>query len=416
MRKNLVRVGVVAAGLALLAAACGDDDDSSSGATTTGGGATTTAGATTTGGGATTTGGGATTSSGGGGGNATCSNLTIASFQALTGDAAGLGQPIKNGAELAINEFNEKNPNCQIKFQPEDSQGSPDQAPALAKKLVDQKDVIGVVGPAFSGESRNAGPAFAEAGLTTITPSATAVDLADNGWKTFHRLLANDGVQGPGIATYIENTIKPTKVAVVDDASTYGKGLADIVRQTLGSKATVSDTIDPKGSDYSAAVTKVKDGGVDAVFFGGYYEAAGRLSKQLRDAGVEAKLVFGDGVKDAGYITAGGAAAEGATITCTCAPAEALPNGQAFVDAYTKAYNTAPGTYAAEAYDAANMLLAGIADGNTDRAKLQDFVSSTSYEGITKTVKFESNGEVSAKAVYAFEVKDGKIVGVGEIK
>jgi branched-chain amino acid transport system substrate-binding protein len=412
MRKNLVRVGAIAAGLALLAAACGDDDDSDAGGATTtaASGATTTAAS----GATTTAGGGATTTAAGGG--VTCDGVTIASFQALTGDAAGLGEPIRNGAELAINEFNEANPDCQITFQPEDSQGSPDQAPGIANTLVSDDAVVAVVGPAFSGESRNAGPVFADAGLPTITPSATAVDLSENGWDTFHRLLANDGVQGPGIATYIQNTVKPTGVAVIDDASTYGKGLADIVIESLGDTVKTTDTIDPEGSDYSAAVTKINDAGVDAVFFGGYYEAAGRLSKQLRDAGFEGQLVFGDGVKDAGYMTAAGDAGEGAIITCTCAPAEALPNGADFVAAYTDAYDTPPGTYAAEAYDAAGFILAAIAAGNTDRESILAYINDTTYPGITKEVKFEENGEVSAKAVYAFKVEGGEIVGVGEIK
>jgi branched-chain amino acid transport system substrate-binding protein len=409
MRKNLVRVGAVAAGLALLAAACGDDDDNGGGAATTAGGATTTAA------GATTTAGGATTTGGGGGGGATCEGLTVASFQALTGEAAGLGEPIKNGYELAVNEFNEKNPDCQIKIQAEDSQGSPDVAPGLAKKLVDQADVVAVVGPSFSGESRNAGPAFAAAGLPTVSPSATAVDLAENGWDTFHRVLANDGVQGPGIVRYIKSEVNPQSVAVIDDASTYGKGLAEIVIQELGDLVTVTDTIDPEGSDYSAAVTKVNSGNVDVMFFGGYYEAAGRLSKQLRDAGFEGQLVFGDGVKDPGYITAGGAATEDAIITCTCAPAESLPNGQAFVDAYTEAYGTAPGTYAAEAYDATNVILSGIAEGNQDRESLLEYINGVEFEGITKMVKFEENGNVSSQSVYAFRVVDGEIVGEGEI-
>src|SRR5262245_19425102 len=185
--KHLVRLGAVVTGVVLLAAACGDDDSSGGSATTASGGS-------------------ATTASGGGSalvvpgdGSVTCNNLTIASFQALTGDAAGLGLPIKNGVDLAIKKFNEKNKGCQIKFQPEDSQGSPDQAPGLSKKLVDQSDVVGVVGPAFSGESKNAGPTFAAAGLVTITPSATNPDLSKNGWKTFHRALAGDGVQGSGI-------------------------------------------------------------------------------------------------------------------------------------------------------------------------------------------------------------------------
>lgn len=395
-RKNVLRLSSVVLGAALLAAACGSDKKESGGATTTA------------------TGGTATTAAGGG--TAKCTGLTVASFQALTGEAAGLGEPIRNGAELAVKQFNEKNKDCQIKFQAEDSQGDPAQAPALAKKLVDQKDVIGVVGPSFSGESKNAGPAFNEAGLTTISPSATNPALSTNGWKTFHRLLANDDVQGPGIATYIKNTMKPTKVAVIDDASTYGKGLGDIVRSSLGSVVTVNDVIDPKGSDYSAAVTKVKDGGVDVVMFGGYYEAAGRLAKQLKDAGVTAKFIAGDGVKDSGFMTAGGTATEGAIITCTCAPPESLPKGADFVTAYKAAYGIDPGTYAAEAYDSAGFLLAGIAAGNQDRAKLQEYVSSQTYPGITKDVKFDDTGEVTAKAVYAFVVKDGKIVGEGEIK
>jgi branched-chain amino acid transport system substrate-binding protein len=417
MRKNLVRVGAVVAGLALLAAACGDDDDDSSSgaATTAAGAATTAAGAATTAasGAATTAAGGAATTAASGG--ATCENLTIASFQALTGDAAGLGEPIKNAAELAINEFNEANPDCQVKFQPEDSQGSPDQAPGLAKKLVDQADVIGVVGPAFSGESKNAGPTFAAAGLPTITPSATAVDLSTNGWDTFHRLLGTDAVQGAGIARYIENTVKPTKVAVIDDASTYGKGLGDIVRSELGATVAVSDVIDPKGSDYSAAVTKVKDAGADTVFFGGYYEAAGRLAKQLADAGVEAQFISGDGSKDDGFMAAAGAAAEGAILTCPCAPAESLEKGGDFVTAYTEAYDLAPGTYAAESFDAANFFLAAIAEGNTDRASILEYINSTTFPGITKDVEFDDTGEVTSTAVYSYIIKDGKIVGEGLI-
>ena len=401
-KKNTLRLSAVVLGAALLAAACGSDSDSGSGATTTAGGATTTAAS------------GATTTAAGGG--VTCDGFTIASFQALTGEAAGLGEPIKNGADLAIKEFNEANPDCQIKFQPEDSQGSPDQAPGIAKKLVDQSDVIGVVGPAFSGESKNAGPTFSEAGLVTITPSATNVDLSKNGWKTFHRLLATDAIQGAGISTYLKNTIKPTKVAVIDDASTYGKGLGDIVRDELGATVTVNDTIDPKGSDYSAAVTKVKDGAVDAVFFGGYYEAAGKLAKQLADAGVTAKFISGDGSKDDGFMKAGGTATEGAILTCTCAPAEALEKGKDFVTAFTAAYGVAPGTYAAESYDSANFLLAGIASGAVDRAALLEYVNTQTYPGITKDVKFDDTGEITSTAVYSFIVKDGKIVGEGVIE
>jgi branched-chain amino acid transport system substrate-binding protein len=399
MRKtNIFRLGVVALGLTLVAAACGDDDGDGA-ADTTAAAATTAAGSETT---------------AGGEGGVTCEDITIASFQALSGEAAGLGLPIKQGAELAVTQFNEANPDCQVTFQPEDSQGSPDQAPGIAKKLVDQSDVIGVVGPAFSGESDASGPTFSEAGLITVSPSATRVDLTTKGYKSFVRILGTDGVQGPGLARYI-SSLEPASVAVIDDASAYGKGLADIVRDELGDLVTVNDKIDPEAQDYSAAVTQVASENPDVVFYGGYYEAAGRLAKQLRDAGVEATLVFGDGVKDQGFIDAGGAAAEGSVISCTCAPAEALPNGADFVAAYTEAFGDAPGTYAAEAYDAASMLLAGISEGITDRAAMLDFIRNIEFEGITKTIKFTPEGDVDADTVYLFEVQGGEIVGTGQI-
>ena len=131
-------------------------------------------------------------------------------------------------------QYNEKHKDCQVKLKQFDSQGSETQAPALAKTAIDDKTVIGIVGPAFSGESKAADPAFNEAGLTTITPSATNPALAKNGWKTFFRALGNDASQGPAAAKYIKDDLKATKVFVMDDASEYGKGLADIVKSDLG--------------------------------------------------------------------------------------------------------------------------------------------------------------------------------------
>ena len=397
---KLFGAGALLLSLGLFAAACGDDSGSSS--ATTGGGAATT------GGGAATTGGGEAAV-----GAAKCDGVAIGFFGALTGDNANLGVNIEQGVELAVDQFNTANPDCQVEVKKFDSQGSPDQAPALAKQAIDDASVIGMVGPAFSGESKVADPLFDEAGLPIITPSATNPALADNGWKIFHRALGNDASQGPGAATYIDTTIKASKVFVIDDATEYGKGLADQVSSTLGSKVVGSDTIDPAATDYSATVTKVKDAAPDAVFFGGYYAQAGPLSKQLRDAGVDAVLVFGDGVLDPGYIEGAGSAAEGAIITCPCAPVDASSD---FAKAYNAKFSVAPGTYTAEAYDSANFFLAGIASGAQDRDALNTYVSTQSYKGITKTMKFDEKGEVSDVAIYANTVKDGKIVSVGLIQ
>jgi branched-chain amino acid transport system substrate-binding protein len=349
----------------------------------------------------------------GGGKAGSCDNVAIGYFGALTGAAANLGINIRNGVKLAVDEFNGANGDCQVKLKEYDSAGDPNQATGLATQAIGDKSVIGIVGPAFSGESETAGPIFAEGGLPTITASATNPTLAGHGWKTFHRILGNDASQGPAAAAYIQNTLKSQKVFVVDDASAYGKGLADIVNKQLGSTVAGTDTIQTGQTDFSPTITKIRDSGADAVFFGGYYAEAGLLVEQMRGAGVNAKFVVADGVKDPGFIKAAGAAAEGTIITCPCLPPE---KSQQFFDAYKKAFNSAPATYSAEAYDAANVFLQGIKDGNTDRESLLGWVNKYDGDGLTKHVTFDDKGEVKNIAVWAYTVKNGEIVADQEIK
>jgi len=209
--------------------------------------------------------------------------------------------------------------------------------------------------------------------------------------------------------------MKATKVAVVDDASEYGKGLADIVKQSLGAKVTATDTVQTGQTDFSPTVTKIKSSGVTAVFFGGYYAEAGLLKKQMTDAGITATLVVGDGVKDDGFIKAAGAkAAEGTIMTCPCLPADKA-GGTFFAD-YQKAYNAEPATYSAEGFDAAKIMLDGIAEGKTSRADLLSYVASYDKPGVTKQLKFDDKGEPSEITVWAYKVTGGKIVPDQEIK
>jgi branched-chain amino acid transport system substrate-binding protein len=344
----------------------------------------------------------------------TCDGVSIAFFGALSGDAGNLGKNIRAGADLAVSEFNTANPGCQVGLVDFDSQGDPAQAPALAQKAIDDAGILGIVGPAFSGESKAANPLFDAAGLAIITPSATNETLNDNNWKVFHRALAGDDKQGPGIATYIQKTLAAAKVGIIDDASEYGKGLADIVKTTLGDAVVASDSIDPKAADFSAAVSKMKEAAPDAIFYGGYYAEAGKLAKQLRDAGVTATLVFGDGVKDNGFIEAAGPAADGSIITCTCA--DGASNAE-FAAAYTAKFpGETPQTYGAEAYDAAKAFLAAIAAGKTDRAGVLEFLGTYDAAGVTKQIKWDETGEVAGNAVYAYKVEAGAIVALGLIE
>lgn len=347
------------------------------------------------------------------GGDAAC-DLTLAFFGPETGDAAGLGKPIIQGAQLAIDQYNKEHSDCKVNFEKKDSQGSPDAAPALATDVVSDDKIIGVVGPAFSGESAAAGPIFAEEGVPTISPSATNPALSTNGWDTFHRALGNDATQGPAAAKYIQDTVGAKSVYVIDDASEYGKGLAEIVEKDLGDAVVGTDTIQQKQTDFAATVTKVVDAKPDAVFFGGYYAEATILVGQLRDGGFDGTFVVADGVKDPAFLDAG-KAAEGAIITCPCIP-DTDPAVATFAKDYEEAFGEAPGTYAAEAYDAASIFLAGIGEGIDDREDMLEFVNDYDEKGITKQLKFDDKGEPADVHVYAYTVKDGAIVPEGEIK
>jgi branched-chain amino acid transport system substrate-binding protein len=352
----------------------------------------------------------------GGGGGAGCGK-SIAFFGALTGSAANLGLNIRDGAKLAVDQYNTKNPNCKVTLKNFDSEGSEDKAPAIATQVINDASVIGVVGPAFSGETDATGDAFNEAGLPTISASATRPSLADQGWKTFHRILGNDASQGPSAGKYIKNTLKATKVFIVQDGSAYGSGLADEVEKIAGASAGKDQVAaDGKQTDFSATVTKVKSSGADAVFYGGYYQNAGLLVKQLREGGVTAKFVAGDGVKDEGFIKAAGdQAAEGAVLTCPCNPPNKV-EGTFFQD-YKTATGKEPGTYSAEAFDAANVFLAGVKAGKGTRDDMQAFIGTYDAKGITKQVKFDAKGEIEKSniVVWAYLVKGGKIVEDQEI-
>ena len=346
------------------------------------------------------------------------SGLKIAFLGALSGDNGALGQNMVNGAQIAFDEFAKANPKCKLEFAKKgssqfDSQGDPAQASPLADKLVGDKKIIALIGPGFSGETKATAPKYQEAGLAMITPGATNAKLSTNGWTIFHRILANDDKQGPGIVKLMLNTGKFKKVVVIDDASEYGKGLADTVRAGLGAAKVGDDTIDPKGSDFSAAVNKVKGAGADAVFYGGYYAEAAKLAKQLKDAGVTAAFVSGDGSLDQKFIDNAGAAAEGAWLTATGAPADVNP---AFQAKFKAKYGTDPAIYSPEAYDCATVFLNAIKAGNTTRAKILAFVNKYDAPGITKQIKFTPEGEVAGDAVYAYQVVGGKLVSKGIIK
>ncbi|MFJ2029498.1 branched-chain amino acid ABC transporter substrate-binding protein [Streptosporangium sp. NPDC087985] len=356
-----------------------------------------------------------------GGSSAASSTVKIGFMGDLTGANAGIVIPPRNGAKLVIDEYNKTNPAVKIELVEYDSQADPSKAVALAQQAIKSDKIVGLVGPAFSGESAQVAPVLEEAQIPSISASATNTKLAGNGWKYWHRVLPNDDVQGPSIADFIVDGAAAKNVFVIDDKSEYGKPLADAVRTQLATKgaSVTDDSLDPAESDFSSVVNKVAAAKPDAIFFGGYYAAAGNLLKQLRDKGVkDTKFLSGDGSLDKGLITGAGAEnAEGALVGCPCYIATADVTDakvKGFAEAYKAAYSADPAIYAAEGYDAASVFVEAIKAGNTTADKINEFISTVDISGVSKEVKFAPNGEVEAKDIYIYQIKGGDITLLGK--
>jgi branched-chain amino acid transport system substrate-binding protein len=392
-RKGLWRVLAPLLAATLVLAACGGDDDD------------------------TTAGGTDTTAAGG-----EKKEFALAFVGPLTGPNANLGINIRDGMRVALEEANEEHEDFNFTIKEFDTQGDPAQAPGQKDKYIPDDSIIAVVGPTFSGETRAVLPDLQQAGLVMISASATNVMLpTDPATDVFHRIIPDDGVQAQGIAEYVTSKLKPKKIALIHDNTDYGKGLWEGVVKLLtdaGIDTSTTDAIDPKSQNYSVAVNKVKAANVDMVFYGGYYNEAGRLKKQLADAEVDSTFISGDGSLDPGFVVSSGApGGEGALLTCPCRLAtpdiEGAPGE--FATKYKEVVGKDPGTYSSEGYDAANILIDGIVAGNDTREKLLAYVEGfEGHDGISKRVEFEANGNVKAGDVFVYEVKGGKITELGK--
>ena len=347
-----------------------------------------------------------------GDGKATCSGVTLAYIGAETGPNAQLGINIYNGVQLAINQHNQANPKCQVAFKKFDTEGDPNKATGPVTQATNEKDIVGVIGLPFSGESKATGNIFQQQGLVHITPSATNVKLTTNGWTTFFRGLGNDGVQGPAAAKFLTGELKAKKVYVVQDDSDYGIGLAGSVEQGLGSALVGTDKVTTGQKDFSATVSKILNAKPDAVYYAGYYAEGAPFDQQLVNKGFKGTFVGPDGVKDDQFIKLAGDASSNAYFTCPCIPGELIPS---FASAYQSLAHAAPGTYSIEGYDAATVLLSGIDHGKTTRPALVSWVKNYDANGLSKHYKWNSTGELQAPTVYGYRVLNGKIVPIGVI-
>jgi branched-chain amino acid transport system substrate-binding protein len=346
--------------------------------------------------------------------------VKIGSGAPLTGGIAHLGKDNENGVRLAIDQANDKKLKIggkTIKFEVmgEDDQADPKMGPTIAQKFADAK-VAGVVGHLNSGVTIPASAVYNQAGIPMISGSATNPKLTEQGFKNIFRVVARDDQQGPAVAQYLES-LKIKKVAIADDATAYGEGLADQVEKTLkaaGVQIVAREKTNDKATDFKAILTKIKGKAPDAVFYGGMDATGGPMVKQARELGIKSVFSFGDGACTSEMAKLAGAAAEGLVCSQAGLPVEAA--SKTFVSAFNAKYGDIK-QYAPYTYDAANLLIAAMQKADSvDPAKYLPSLQTISYDGATGHIEFDDKGDRKNAEITIFTLKDGKVVPVAVVK
>jgi branched-chain amino acid transport system substrate-binding protein len=346
----------------------------------------------------------------------------------LTAGSVAQGQGIQRGVELALAEANASSTvtAAGIKFVgvPGDDQGDPKTGVTIANTFASDRQLVGVVGHLNSGVTIPASKVYNQAKIAMISPAATNPALTLQGLNNVFRVCTIDSVQGPIGADAAVQKFGFKKAVVVDDSTPYGEGLAsEFAKQFAANGGTVLSTqkTSDKDTDFNALVTKIKSQGPDVVYYGGVYNAGALLSKQLKNGGVKAPMMGGDGLYDPQFIALAGNA-EGDLCTSVGLPTDKLPRAQEFQAAYSKQF---PGkeiaAYDAYSYDAANVLIAAIMKAAKDkganmvvapagREAVIANVAATTADGVTGKIAFDKNGDTTNKAITVYKVEAGKWV------
>ncbi len=347
--------------------------------------------------------------------------VTIAHAGPLTGSIAHLGKDDENGARLAVDQVNAKKVKIDgkvlnIKFMSEDDQADPKVGTTVAQKLVDAK-VVAVIGHLNSGVTIPASEIYNKAGIPVISGAATNPTLTERGLKTVFRTVGRDDQQGPALATYIANELKGKKVALIDDKTAYGEGLANEVEKTLKAgkiNPIARERTTDKETDFKAILTKIKAKSPDVVFHGGMDATGGPLLKQARELGIKAVFVFGDGACTSEMSKLAGDAAEGFVCSQAGLPSEAA--SKEFLGAFNAKYGEVK-QYAPYFYDATMAMVEAMKKANSvDPAKFVPEVFNVSFTGATGKVEFDAKGDRKDAEITIFKMAGGKIAPVSIVK
>ncbi|OGW72401.1 MAG: hypothetical protein A2Y02_01085 [Omnitrophica bacterium GWA2_52_12] len=339
----------------------------------------------------------------------------------LTGDQAQLGIDICNAVRLAIDEANARGeiiPGKTLEILALDDQHNPAQAVNVAKKFVSDPAVLAVMGHFNSSCTKPASAVYHEARLTSLTAAATNPELSKQGFDTFFRVASTDDVQGPRAARYALHQLGMKSVFVIDDKTTYGKGLADEFKKEalkIGITVLGHEGITQGDKDFTPLLTRIKPLAPQMIYFGGVYPEGALLVRQARALGLSAPFMGGDGLASPIFIDLASAPiAEGTYATMVGGDMEKIPAARGFITAYTAKFGT-PGQWSAYGYDAANILIDAIRRaGAADReAVLKAMRGIPAFTGITGEVSFDERGDNRHQFIGVFKFESGKLVYIG---
>jgi branched-chain amino acid transport system substrate-binding protein len=345
-----------------------------------------------------------------------------------SGPIAHLGKDNENGARLAIDELNAAGVMIDgalinLELMAEDDAADPKQGAAVAQKFVDAK-VAGVIGHLNSGTTIPASKLYADAGIPQISPSATNPKFTRQGFNTAFRVVADDAQLGSTLGKYAVGTLKGKAIAVIDDRTAYGQGVADEFTKAIvaaGSKVVAKEFTTDKATDFNVILTTIKGKKPDVVFFGGMDAVAGPMLKQMQSLGLNVKFMGGDGICSTELLKLGGDAIQDDQVYCAEAggvEGEGKADMEAFKSKFKAKYGSDVQVYAPYVYDAVKVMVAAMVKAKSaDPVKyLPVLAATTGFKGVTGPISFDGKGDLKNGALTLKTVRGGRFETLAVIR
>lgn len=350
--------------------------------------------------------------------------IKIATHTPLSGGNATLGEAIKFGAQMALEEHQAEFEKLGLKLElvPFDDQADPKKGVSNAQQLSADQNIFGIVGHLNSGLTQATAPTYEKNKIVLVSPANTAVTLTESGWKTVHRIVARDDFQGPAAAQYAVNTLKAKNIFIIQDKTAYGQGLAENFKkeaEKLGVTISGYEGITVGEKDFNGVLNQVLNKKPDLIYFGGLYAEGGILTKQAREKGINVPILGGDGLDSSDMIKIAGANTRDTYYTTVAADASKTPEGQKFVEKYKQKFNKSPESYSFYGYDSMQVILKGLKDAvdqnggkkPTREQVLNAVHSIQDFQGVATRVGFDEKGDNKFAKVFIFKFENQKYPG-----